>query len=211
MNAQAIFEIPDVFVDAYRSALMEWAVAGTPTRRVALLRMPGVERIGFDLVDEVELAAAKFRHPVSGEHRVVVSGASAFDVEVIEWHCARLPVIKAARRAFARRCREEMVRNGGRRYFCEGMPREFAEHYRDAFENWMRTSRWRGGRCAVPFDVPGGVRGRDAEGREIWAGAWFDGEWDESVYGPRFVIRPASEAERDLVERHTAAMRGWRQ
>jgi hypothetical protein len=112
-----------------------------------------------------------------------------------------LPSILAARRAAFERWREEVKLNAlSGRYFFERIPRVFEEHYRPQFEDWCRTHWIRGGICAVPFDVrPGGHRPVDGEGRGIWAGAYFEGTWDYACKAdPVFVIRPASETDREL-------------
>lgn len=86
----------------------------------------------------------------------------------------------------------------------ERVPDLFVELYDSSFQVWAREFRVRGRKCCVEFiRVPGAPALLDGEGRAIRKGAWLVAEFD----GGRMVIKPASERDAELIERHTREMR----
>lgn len=92
----------------------------------------------------------------------------------------------------------------------ERIPDLFVQHYDSSFQIWAREFRKRGDRCAIPFDrVPGRPVILGPDGQPPWIGAWMEAEIDRSQpQMPRVVIRPASDKDAELIERHTREMAG---
>lgn len=87
----------------------------------------------------------------------------------------------------------------------ERIPDLFVQLYDAQFQVWAREFRKRGRRQAIEFRRrPGAAVLLDVEGRPIQAGAWLVAEPD----GERVVIRPATEHDAELIERHVRDMRG---
>jgi hypothetical protein len=210
-NVVTHFEkLPEVFLKTYAGELMAWAVRrDSPRLTLRLLRKPGGDGGVLDIChvqQTVELMVETYRHPVSGEVRVMVGPASNFDVEIIEYHSQQLPKIVADRAAAAR----AWANRGQQVRACfERIPEPFLRHYAEQFQIWGREFKSRGRRCSIVFDLPpGAVPEKDSEGRSIWRGAWFEADLDwENPADPRLVIRPADEHAEQLIEQHTAEMR----
>lgn len=205
--------LPMAFLEAYQRDLLTWAAEFGrigPRLRVRLLRAPLTGSLDIAALQEtIELMAELYRHPVSGERRIVIGPASDFEVEIVELHVQDLPRILMAREIAAKAwaARGEVVRA-----VFEGVPVAVVEHYDAQFKTWGAEIAKRGRRCAIPFDVGPGEKPRvDADGNPIWRGAWFEAELDWSdAARPRLVIRPADEATLELLERHAAEIAGWR-
>lgn len=91
----------------------------------------------------------------------------------------------------------------------EKIPPLFVELYRYQFEVWAREYRKRGPKCAIVFARrPGSAVLLDAGGRPIQAGAWLTAELDVVGTHCRFVVRPATDHDAEMIERHCLEMRG---
>lgn len=85
------------------------------------------------------------------------------------------------------------------------IPDLFVQLYDSSFQVWAREFRVRGPKCAVEFiRVPGAPALLDGEGRAIRKGAWLVAEPQGDGV---MVIKPASERDAELIERHTREMR----
>lgn len=206
-------KLPEVFLKTYRRDLMAWAVRrDSPRMTLRLLRKPGGDGGVLDIChvqQTVELMVETYRHPVSGEVKVMVGPASNFDVEMIEYHSQALPQIVAARAVAAR---ARMTRDEPIPVYPERIPDAFWKHYAVSFEAWVKSLR-RGLLRCIKFDRPPGEPLKlDGEGREIEEGAWFGAyvDWDDPA-NPRLLIQPVDEHAEQLIEQHTAEMRRhWR-
>lgn len=203
-------KLPEVFLATYTPEIMAWAVRrDKPECVIRLLRRPGGDGGVLDIShvqQTVTLMCQQYRHPVSGETKVLVGPATDFDVEIIELHAEKLPAIKAARAQAARRWanRGEQVPA----HF-ERIPEAFLRHYAAQFQAWGRELKLRGRKQCIPFDLaPGEARALDGENREIIEGAWFeaDVDWDDPSK-PRLVIRPADRFWEQRIEEHCRKMR----
>ncbi len=211
-NVETRFErLPDLFLKTYEREIMAWALdRESRTLKIRLLRRPGPEtRLGASVSEQVEIARASFRHPVSGQWRVVVAPVSEADVEAIAKHCVALPGIQLARQAAA----AAWARKGKQvaAHF-QDVPDAFVRHYGEAFRAWGAEIKVRGRRCAVPLDLPpGAVPELDEGGRPVMKGAWFEADIDWSdVENPVLLIRPADPFYAEMVARHTREMeRYW--
>lgn len=210
-NVVTHFEkLPEVFLKTYRRDLMAWAARrDSPRMTLRLLRKPGGDGGVLDIChvqQTVELMVETYRHPVSGEVKVMVGPASNFDAEIIEYHSQALPEIVAARATAARTWAK---RNVEIRPVLERIPDEFARYYWVSFEAWVSDFRLHGTRCCIEFDRPPGQPPKlDGEGRKIKEGVWLEAymDWDDPA-NPRLLIRPVDEHAEQLIEKHTAEMR----
>lgn len=214
-NVVTHFEkLPEVFLETYRRDLMAWAVRrDSPRMTLRLLRKPGGDGGVLDIChvqQTVELMVETYRHPVSGEVKVMVGPASNFDVEMIEYHSQALPGIVAARATAARVWANRNVVVEPR---FERIPDAFVRHYAISFQAWVNDFRKHGTRCCIRFDLaPGEQPGIDDGGRPVQKGAWLEAYVDwEDPSNPRLLIRPVDEHAQELIEQHTAEMRRhWR-
>lgn len=211
-NVETRFErLPDLFLKTYTREIMAWALDPSGnTLKIRLLRRPGPHtRLGAPVAEEVEISRASFRHPISGQWRVVVAPAGEQDAERIAKHCEELPGIMSSRQAAARAWARKGTQVAA--HF-ENIPDAFVRHYREAFTAWGAEIKTRGYRCAVPLDLPPGEKpALDEGGRPIMKGAWFEAHIDWSdLENPRLVIRPADPFYAEMIERHTREMaRHW--
>jgi hypothetical protein len=87
----------------------------------------------------------------------------------------------------------------------ERIPDLFVQVYDYQFRVWAREFRRRGTRCAIVFTpIPGRPVPLDVEGRPVKVGAWLECE----VEANRFVVRPASEHDAEMIARHCREIRG---
>jgi len=93
----------------------------------------------------------------------------------------------------------------------ERIPEIFVERYDSQFQTWAREFRRRGPKCAIPFDLmPGEIRLLDAGGRKIVKGCWLQAEVDrERPSMPRVVVKPATDHDAEMIERHSRDLRKW--
>lgn len=209
MNVETIFKhLPDAFLKTYEKDIMAWALdKDSATLKVRLLRKPGADE-GLNIARVPEFAVItrqSFKHPVSGQWRVLVGPATEFDIELIELHCQQLPEIQLARQAAA----AAWARKGQNvsAHF-DRIPQAFVDHYRSSFETWGAELKKRGRRCAIPLDLPPGEKPMlDEGGRPIMKGAWFEADIDwTDVENPKLIIRPADQFYQEMIERHTREM-----
>ena len=91
----------------------------------------------------------------------------------------------------------------------EKIPDLFVELYDAQFQTWAREFRTRGPKCAIVFNLPPGAgTPKDETGRMVAAGCWLAAEVDRSRPNMRVIIRPATEHDQDMIERHCRQMRG---
>jgi hypothetical protein len=84
----------------------------------------------------------------------------------------------------------------------EHIPDVFVEHYDAQFQSWGRDYRARGRKCAIVFDLmPGETPKFDEEDRLVWSGAWLTADLELHRGQRVMMIRPATEFDRDLIER----------
>ncbi len=213
MNIETVFEkLPEVFLQTYQPEIMAWATEREGNvKEIRLLRRPGnVTVLDISHVQQtVGLMRESYRHPVSGEWKVLVGPATDFDVEIIELHCQMLPGIKAARDAAAR----EWARSGQQieaRF--DRVPDAFLRHYEAQFKTWGREFKKRGQNCAVILETPPGqATPLDEGGRPVIACVWFKAhlDWTDAAK-PKLIIEPKDEFAEELMARHTAEMkRHW--
>lgn len=90
----------------------------------------------------------------------------------------------------------------------EGIPDLFVALYDEQFQLWAREYRKRGAYAAIVFDRPRGtpvILGVDGE--PVWHGAWLEAAVDRSQPQlPRVVIRPRTEHDAEMIERHCLEM-----
>lgn len=90
----------------------------------------------------------------------------------------------------------------------EKIPDLFVELYDDQFRMWSREFQKRGHYAAIVFNRPRGtplVLGPD--GKPVWVGAWLEATVDrEHPQNPRVVIKPRTEHDADMIERHCREM-----
>lgn len=208
MNVETKFErLPDLFLKTYQKEIMAWALdRDSRTLKITLLRKPGPHtRMGAPVAEQVEIMRQSFRHPISGQWRVLVAPVSEADVEKVAKHSHDLPQIQLARQAAA----AAWARKGKHvaAHF-EDIPDAFVQHYRGAFAAWGSEIKIRGRRCAIPLDLPPGEAPElDDGGRPIMKGAWFEADIDwTDVENPKLVIRPADPFYAEMVARHTREM-----
>jgi hypothetical protein len=88
----------------------------------------------------------------------------------------------------------------------DGVPDIFVERYDAQFRDWGRSYRARGRRCAIVFDLmPGEAMVVDEDGRPVMRGCWLDAAVDDGEAGgggTRMVVRPATEWDAAMIERH---------
>lgn len=212
MKVETVWQhLPEIFLKTYEREIMLWATrVDEPTLKIRLFRKPGAADGELDIshIQEFALLTRQaFKHPVSGEMKVMVAPVSGFDIEIIELHCQRLPGILGSRAAAAR----AWARRGGHMAAqFERIPDAFVEHYNYQFRVWGSEFRQRGPRCAIVFDLaPGASPELDGEGRPMMKGAWFEAYADWSrPDNPRLVIMPVDEANEELIARHTREMAG---
>lgn len=107
----------------------------------------------------------------------------------------------------------------------ERIPVFFVEMYDAQFQQWARELRTRGYHQAIPFFVPPGkpVRWREdgfpetlnEEGEWIARGCWLEAHYDAGLTAgaglePKMVIRPRTDADAELIERHCREMARYR-
>lgn len=92
------------------------------------------------------------------------------------------------------------------------VPELFIELYDAQFAQWAREFRKRGQYAAIVFDLPPGVPAiLGPDGDPIWRGCWLAAEVDRSQpQVPRVVIRPRTEHDAEMIERHCREMRPHR-
>lgn len=84
----------------------------------------------------------------------------------------------------------------------------FLHHYREQFSVWAHEFRLRGSKCAVIFEsLPGRPVILDAEGRPVQRGVWLEAELDRDGIEPMMIIRPATENDGEMIERHCREMK----
>ncbi len=90
----------------------------------------------------------------------------------------------------------------------ERIPDLFVELYDAQFQQWAREFQARGRYAAIVFNRPRGVPAiLGADGEPIWVGAWLSAEVDRSQpQTPRVVIRPRTEHDAEMIERHVREM-----
>jgi len=90
----------------------------------------------------------------------------------------------------------------------ERIPDLFLELYDEQFQLWAQEFRTRGKRCAIVFNpAPGSVPKFDGEGRMVATGCWLEAQVEITAGSPRVVIKPASEHDQEMIERHCVEMR----
>lgn len=94
----------------------------------------------------------------------------------------------------------------------ERIPDFFVELYDAQFAQWAREFRKRGQFAAIVFDLPPGTRAvLGPDGEPVWKGCWLEAEVDRSrPQMPRVVIRPRTEHDAEMIERHVREMRPHR-
>lgn len=89
----------------------------------------------------------------------------------------------------------------------ERIPEMFIEMYDPQFQAWAREFRRRGNRQAILFRRrPGAVVLLDGNGQEIAYGCWLEATVESAG---RVVIRPATEHDEEMIERHVREMRPY--
>jgi hypothetical protein len=90
----------------------------------------------------------------------------------------------------------------------EKIPDLFIELYDAQFQIWAREFRARGRYAAIVFNRPPGTpMEMDAEGQPVWHGCWLAAEIDRGLIGgPRVVIRPRTDHDAEMIERHCREM-----
>lgn len=91
----------------------------------------------------------------------------------------------------------------------ENVPDLFVELYNRQFEQWAREFQKRGPYAAIVFNRPRGTPMQmDEHNQPVWHGAWLAAEVDRSrPQHVRVIIRPRTEHDRDMIERHCREMR----
>lgn len=91
----------------------------------------------------------------------------------------------------------------------ERIPDLFVELYDEQFKQWAREFRKRGTYAAIVFNrVPGTPVLLGADGEPVWKGAWLEAEVDRAQPQlPRVVIRPRTDHDAEMIERHCREMR----
>lgn len=212
MLIETVFKkLPDVFLETYKAEILSWAMEREGnTKAIRLLRKPGVNTV-LDIShiqETVSLLRESYRHPVSGEWKVLVGPASNFDVEIIELHCQMLPKIIAARATAAREWAQSGQQVDAR---FDRVPDAFLKHYDTQFKTWGREFKKRGQNCAVILDYPPGtVPPLDDGGRPVIAAVWFKAHLDwADASKPKLVIEPKDEFAEELIARHTREMKRY--
>lgn len=83
----------------------------------------------------------------------------------------------------------------------------FHEMYRDQFTIWGREFRTRGAKVAIEFRSKKGAPVLlDANGEAIQKGAWLKARVEREGENVRVVVEPASEQDRENIERHVHEM-----
>lgn len=90
----------------------------------------------------------------------------------------------------------------------ERIPEIFIELYDAQFQLWAREFKTRGPYAAIVFNRPPGTPMQmDEDGQPVWHGAWLHATVDRTLIGgPRVVIGPRTEHDRDMIERHCREM-----
>lgn len=93
----------------------------------------------------------------------------------------------------------------------EKIPDIFVQRYDAQFAQWAREFRTRGHYAAIVFDrMPGQGVVLGPDGEPVWRGAWFEAEVDRSrPDGVRVVIKPRTEHDVEMVERHCREIGPW--
>lgn len=205
-------KMPFAFVQAYQRELLDWAKnlqAHGPLLELKLLRAPADSVLDLGFVERATIMCEVYKHPGTGETRMLIGPATGFDVEVIEQHTARLPQIKAARAEAARRWANSNVPVQA---VFEKIPDTFLQHYAAQFQAWGAELKARGPRCAIVLERPPGEKPRkDEEGRDILEGIWFAAEVDYSnPQAPKLLVRPADAFAEEQIAQHLKKMkRHW--
>ena len=90
----------------------------------------------------------------------------------------------------------------------ERIPEIFIELYDAQFQLWAREFQTRGPYAAIVFNRPHGTPMQmDEDGQPVWHGAWLHAEVDRTLIGGvRVVIKPRTEHDADMIERHCREM-----
>jgi hypothetical protein len=90
----------------------------------------------------------------------------------------------------------------------ERIPDFFVQLYDEQFQQWAREFRTRGQYQAIVFEpVPGRIALLDMHGQPVWKGCWLEAEVDRSQpQTPRVVIKPRTDHDAEMIERHVKEM-----
>ena len=89
----------------------------------------------------------------------------------------------------------------------EKIPDVFVQLYDAQFQLWAREYQTRGPYAAIVFNRPYGTPMQmDEDGQPVWFGAWLHATVEKTLRGPRVVIKPRTEHDADMIERHCREM-----
>lgn len=206
INAEFL-KIPEAFLKAYQHDIMAWAanLEKYPTCEIRLVGMPGSGTIldAANVRETATLSATLWKHPISGETKIVVVPATDFDEEVIRLHVEKLPSILAAQRA--RAAAPKQVRAVGAEF---DLPEIFVQAYNEELVEWGRELS-KHGRCKhiVLRKIPGEPVALNAHGTENYFGVDLIAEvmrlTDDEV---RLLIKPETEVSKMLIAKHCEAI-----
>lgn len=155
----AEFQLPDKFIAAYQPILLGWAADGIdgfarrPSLTIELRDRMAAQAMEAGLAPpRVTIIAEPWKHPVSGDLRIIVRPASELDAEIIALHAQMLPNLRVVPMVDPRR----MIRGLSARF--ARMPNAFIEAYDWEIRKWTRNFKQVGRSCPImlrrPFGAP---------------------------------------------------------
>lgn len=203
------FQLPEVFVQAHALELLMWArdlAKWGPALKVKLKKAPAGRQIDVvaDLLPEcVTLTCSLFKREVGGERRFVIAPGSAYDAEMIDIYCDKLPAIEAARERFIQA--QARRRNAGAvAAEVERIPQEFVEAYREEFASWgQRFGKSFGATTIILREVPGAPVELDGWGnRPLLAVEVVAEILERGADFVKLLIKPADEQSEMRIRKH---------